>query len=109
MKLEVMSIVEETSGSAAWDSADLSKKTFRPYSVRVELTASFDEAKNLVRALQDSNRLLNVVVVGINSDSRTPEKHQFTMTLEWPTWRDLKQAAKPFEAPAVPKSEKRDE
>lgn len=103
MKLAVNSIVEDQSSGGVWDAPDLGKKVFKPYSIRIELTASFEEARDLVRALQNSNPRLSISAIGISADGRTPERHHLTMTLEWPSWRDASQAANPFGVPVEEK------
>ncbi len=98
--LEVSSIADVDAAAAGWDQPDLAKRSFKPYSVRVELSCGFDKARNLVRSLQQGNPLLAITGISIQTDSRNIEKPVITMIIEWPSWRDPKKGQHPFESGA---------
>ena len=95
--LDVTAIAEIDSAAAGWENPDFVKRSFKPYGVRVELACSFEQIRNLVRSLQQSNPYLAITGVLISSDSKNIEKMAVTLMLEWPSWRDPKQGQHPFE------------
>jgi hypothetical protein len=103
--LEVVSIVE-AENVGGWDSPDLAKRSFKPYSVRVELACSFEKARNLVRSLQQSNEHLAISSLSITADSRNVEKPSVMLVIEWPIWRDAKKGQHPFDAPVLPREKR---
>lgn len=100
--LDVISITEGDAMAGVWSHTDLAKRSFRPYAVRLELACSFEDARKLVRSLQQSNPHLAVSGLSIAADTRNVEKLQVMLMLEWPSWRDPKQGVDPFVSKAPP-------
>ena len=107
MKLDVRSISEDSGGTIGWDSPDLAKRSFKPYTVRVEFSCSFDKVRALVRSLQQSNPCLAIASMSVTVNPQDVEKPGVVMVLEWPSWKDPKKGQQPF-APAELKKEKKD-
>lgn len=100
LNLDVTAIAEESSVSSGWESPDLASRFFKPYAVRVDLLCGFEQVQNLVRSLHQSNPLVSISRLSVTAGAKDPEKQDVQLVLEWPSWRDAKQAQKPFEPAA---------
>lgn len=99
--LEDASISETEISLPPWMAADQAKRIFKPYTVRAEMMCTFEETKKLVRSLHESNPFLTVGGVVITADAKSHEKHMVTLTLDWPSWKDLKLGQHPLATNSV--------
>lgn len=91
--LQVIAISEDTTGaSVGWDQPDLAKRVFKPYAVRVELASGFETVRALVRSLQQANPYISLASVTVTADRQNVQNLGVLMVLEWPAWREAKQA-----------------
>jgi hypothetical protein len=93
--------VSELGGSSGgnWDTKDMAAYAFRPYSVRVDTQCNYDQVCRLIKTLEENNPYLGVLGISISARGGSPESHQISITLEWPSWKD------PAKSPLAPPQE----
>lgn len=105
--LQVIAISEDASTAAGWEQPDLAKRMFKPYSVRVELACGFEAVRGLVRSLLQANPYVSLSSVTLTADRQNVQSLGVIVVLEWPSWRDSKQAEQ-FQNTAKPPAKQKD-
>ena len=77
--------VADVSGFVA---KDQEKRIFKPYAVRVTTQCSYEQLARLVETLESTNPYLTINGLAIANQPDAPARHQVTLSIEWPNWKD---------------------
>lgn len=81
---------------------DGSKYLIKSYSVRITGTGGYPQLLALVRQLEESNPLLYISELSINSQPSSPESHQINCSIEWPVSTETEKNQEEIVAPEKP-------
>ncbi len=65
---------------------DPAGRTFTAFSAQMTLQCNYGDLLRFLRCLEDRNPLVTVINLSIDGRAQTPERHQMSLALEWPTW-----------------------
>jgi hypothetical protein len=71
------------------DNPAFSSHVFALYPVTLTGRSGFASLLAFLRRIESANPYLTVGELSVKADPKTPEEHQFAMTLLWPIWLDM--------------------
>ena len=92
--VDIESVTEVDVDASPWTAKEQAKRVFKPYGVRIAMQCSYFEMIRLLQTLEESNPYLSIAEVSIASQPTDPEKHQASLLIEWPHWKDPEQSKK---------------
>jgi Tfp pilus assembly protein PilO len=66
--------------------SDPSGRTFTAFSAQMTLQCGYGDLLRFLRCLEGRNPLVTVVNIAVDGRAQSPERHQVSLSLEWPTW-----------------------
>ncbi len=101
--LDLESVSETETDRTNFTAKDQVKRAFKPYAVRMSVECGYPQLIELIKSLEDANPYLCVTGIQIQCQPQTPERHQISIVVEWPTWKDPN-AVKPYQGGAANES-----
>lgn len=92
MGLDIESVADLEMDGGLFTAKEQEKRVFKPYGVRVSTQCSYEEAVRFVGTLERTNPYLTISGIMIGAQLNSPERHQVTLTIEWPNWKDAKKS-----------------
>ncbi len=86
--VDIESVSEADGGLQTFELKEQAQRAFKPYGVRLMTQCTYAQLVNLVRLLEDNNPYLSVSGINISSQLGSANRHQVTILVEWPFWKD---------------------
>jgi hypothetical protein len=78
--------VEGLSGGGQAGPTDAGGRTFITFGSQMTLQCGYGDLLRFLRCLEGKNPLVTVTALTFDGREQTPERHQISLALEWPTW-----------------------
>lgn len=96
--LDIESVSETDVDVSGFIAKEQTKRSFKPYAVRISTACGYAQLAEFVRALEEKNPYLCITSIQINGQPNSPERHMVSIVVEWPTWKEVEKARSFLEA-----------
>jgi len=91
--VDIESVSETTDADiSGFVSKEQTRYAFKPYGVRIELKCSFAQLTQLIDSLETNDPDLCVAGIQITAQPESPERHQVSLVIECPSWKNPERA-----------------
>lgn len=94
--IDIEAVAETDVDVSGFMAKDQAQRAYKPYAVRIMTECGYQQLLELVRTLEEKDPYLCITTIQIQTQPATPERHQVTLVVEWPAWKDPAKA-KPYQ------------
>lgn len=102
--VNIRSITPQRVADTTWDALIKEGRYLRPYAVQITMECSYDNLREFVRALEESNPYLALTGITVLGQDQNVMRHAVTLRVEWPMWGRPLRIEIPDEAAATEES-----